>query len=269
MTAIRNAMTTNQYRSSVRLTASRVARALLLSTAILVTLAGSPLAQGTVIPNPKFFATDNNGDPCNACKLYTYAAGTTTPQSTYTTSTLTVANANPVVLDSSGRATIFLGALSFKFVLKTSADVTLWTVDGVSSTSLNSTAVGFELASMAGDPNVPIIATTYPVGTGFDKVHAGTLLFSINSANIPAGTYALEGMLIGNGGTVSASLVNISDGNPETPLVTITSTSTTGERQLSTAITFAAVGTAKVYAVKVKTSAGYGRAWALRIVRIS
>jgi hypothetical protein len=36
-------------------------------------------------------------------KLYTYVAGTTTPVVTYTTSGLTVANSNPVVLQSNGR----------------------------------------------------------------------------------------------------------------------------------------------------------------------
>ncbi len=87
---------------------------------------------GQVMPPPVFTAYDANGDPCNGCKLYSYAAGTTTPQNTYTTSALSVANANPVVLDSAGRATVFVSpTLSYKFVLKTAADVDIYTVDSV------------------------------------------------------------------------------------------------------------------------------------------
>ena len=46
---------------------------------------------------------DNNGNPLAGGLLYTYAAGTTTPQATYTTAAGNVANANPIVLDSAGR----------------------------------------------------------------------------------------------------------------------------------------------------------------------
>lgn len=48
-------------------------------------------------------AFDTNGKPLNAGLLYTYAAGTTSPQSTYTTSSGLVANANPIVLGVDGR----------------------------------------------------------------------------------------------------------------------------------------------------------------------
>lgn len=257
-----------RFRMSTGLAMARKSSTAVL-LALLLVLQGAPLfGQGTVMPAPKFFATDQNGLPCSGCLLSTFAAGTTTPQATYTDSTLVTPNANPVVLDSSGRATVFLGALSFKFVLKTSAGSTLWTVDNVASIGLSTAAVGSELVVFAGDPNVPIVATSYPVGTTFDKLHGGTLIWNFNSANV-VGTYALEGMLIGNGGTVTAALVNLSDGSPETALVTIASTSTTGERQQSSAVTFAASGAAKSYAIKVKVSAGYGLAWSLRLVRIS
>lgn len=107
----------------------RLALPILLVILSAVTAAG----QGTVIPSPKFTATDNDGDPCSGCLLYAYAAGTTTAQDTFSDSALTTANANPVVLDSSGRATIYLSASSYKFVLKTSSGSTLWTVDNVQS----------------------------------------------------------------------------------------------------------------------------------------
>lgn len=77
---------------------------------------------------------DNNGNPLAGGKIYTYIAGTTTPATTYTSSTGGTANANPIVLDSAGRtpAQIWLTAGSaYKFVLKTSADVTIKTDDDI------------------------------------------------------------------------------------------------------------------------------------------
>lgn len=75
---------------------------------------------------------DNNGDPLSGGKVYSYEAGTTTPQATYTDSSGGTPNANPVILDSSGRATIWLDVeLSYKFVIKDSNDVTVKTVDSM------------------------------------------------------------------------------------------------------------------------------------------
>jgi hypothetical protein len=84
-------------------------------------------------PTPKlqFFGTD--GLPLVGGKLYTYAAGTTTPLASYTDYTGVTANTNPVILDSTGSASVWLPeTTSYKYVLKTSADVTLYTVDYVS-----------------------------------------------------------------------------------------------------------------------------------------
>lgn len=81
------------------------------------------------VPRARFF--DSSGDPLSGGKLYTYAAGTSTPLATYTDQTEAVQNANPVILDSNGEAAVWVGTASYKFVLKTSADVTLWTVDAV------------------------------------------------------------------------------------------------------------------------------------------
>ena len=66
------------------------------------------MALGNVMPDPKFTGLDNDGNPLSGGKVYFYSAGTSTPLDTYTSSALTSANANPVVLDSAGRATIYL-----------------------------------------------------------------------------------------------------------------------------------------------------------------
>jgi len=99
---------------------------------------------GTVMPAPKFVGLDNNANPVSGGKLYTYLAGTTTPQPTYSDVNLTVANANPVVLDSAGRATVFLSGTSYKFVLTDANDVPIWTQDNVQAVAPFSTNLDIE-----------------------------------------------------------------------------------------------------------------------------
>lgn len=83
-------------------------------------------------PFPKFYAEDSNGAPLAGGLLYTYAAGTTTPLTTYTDSTGTVPNTNPVVLNSSGLADVWLTAgVAYKFLLENSLGQVLWTVDNI------------------------------------------------------------------------------------------------------------------------------------------
>lgn len=84
-------------------------------------------------PAPKFQAFDSSGDPLSAGKVYTYESGaSTTPLATFTDSGGETQNANPVILDSRGEANIwFTPGVEYRVVLKTSADVTISTVDNV------------------------------------------------------------------------------------------------------------------------------------------
>jgi hypothetical protein len=138
MTAKAMPMSHNQIRSTVGCL-KRIAGQYSTALALLLLVAVSASAQsvGTYIPAVPSQYLDNNGDPCNGCLLYSYSAGTTTPLSTYSDVALSVANANPVVLDSAGRATIFLSANSYKFVLKSSAGATIWTRDSIASVALS------------------------------------------------------------------------------------------------------------------------------------
>lgn len=77
---------------------------------------------------------DNNGNPLSGGKMYTYAAGTTTPAPTYTSNSGSTANPNPIILNSAGRppSQIWLNNnATYKFVLATSNDVVLWTMDNI------------------------------------------------------------------------------------------------------------------------------------------
>lgn len=81
-----------------------------------------------------------SGEPLAGGKLYTYIAGTTTPQATYTDATETTANANPIILDANGECSLWLGSSSYKILLTDSADVSQWTQDYVNQSSIQSLA---------------------------------------------------------------------------------------------------------------------------------
>ena len=78
----------------------------------------------------------NTGSVLTGGKLYTYVAGTTTPEATYTTSAGSTAHTNPIILDSAGRVPnggeVWLtGTIQYKFLLKDTTDVLIATWDNV------------------------------------------------------------------------------------------------------------------------------------------
>jgi hypothetical protein len=128
---------------------------------------------------------DNNGNPLAGGLIYTYAAGTTTPAATYTSSSGLTANANPIVLDSAGRtpAQIWLtSGLSYKFVLQTSLGVTIKTDDNIFASFELAKEIGIAVGLGAGS-----VATNIAVGdTALDSNTTG-------SNNTAAGYNALTG----------------------------------------------------------------------------
>jgi hypothetical protein len=100
------------------------------------------------MPAPWFVGLDNDGYPLSGGLLYVFSAGTTTPAITYSDASMSTPNANPVVLDSAGRAVLFLAASSYKFVLKTSEGVTIRTQDDVGS--VPATDIDLDIQGVAG-----------------------------------------------------------------------------------------------------------------------
>ena len=96
----------------------------------------------SLAPTPKLQFFDANGAPLVGGKLYTYAAGSTTPLASYTDSTGVSANTNPIILDSRGEANVWLGAASYKFALYDSTNVLIWTVDNINGGAFASNATG-------------------------------------------------------------------------------------------------------------------------------
>lgn len=106
----------------------------------------------------KFREEDSSGAPLAGGKLYTYNAGTLTPKATYTTQAMNVSNANPVILDSAGRASVWLGASSYRMILTDANDVTQWDVDNI----IEPGAVDADLTASTGSSLIGHIAS----GTG-------------------------------------------------------------------------------------------------------
>jgi hypothetical protein len=77
---------------------------------------------------------DAAGNPVASGKLYSFVAGTSTPQPTYSNVGRTIANANPVLLNAAGQSatSMYLLATGYKFRLDDANNVPLWTVDDVS-----------------------------------------------------------------------------------------------------------------------------------------
>jgi hypothetical protein len=84
-------------------------------------------------PTAKMAFVDAAGEPLVGGKLYTYIAGTTTLQTTYTDSSGAQANTNPIILDSRGEANVWLGGAIYKFKLADADDALIWTVDNISA----------------------------------------------------------------------------------------------------------------------------------------
>lgn len=75
---------------------------------------------------------DNNGNALAGGQLYTYQAGTSTLQPTYTDSTGLTANTNPIVLNARGEANIWVtSGQAYKFALYDSLSNLIWTVDNI------------------------------------------------------------------------------------------------------------------------------------------
>lgn len=115
---------------------------------------------------------DNSGNPLTGGKIYTYSAGTTTPQATYTTANGNIPLANPIILDAAGRVPtgeIWLtDGLQYKFVIKTSTDVQIGSYDniiGINSNFVNYTNSQEIQTATAGQTVFTLTTMQYQPGT--------------------------------------------------------------------------------------------------------
>jgi len=166
-------------------------------------------------PVAKMQFLDATGAPLVGGLLYTYAAGTTTPQATYTDSTGATANTNPVVLDARGEANIWLASATYKFKLASSDNTELWTVDNISAptSSLSPVLSGnVTIDSDSAGPALKITQTgTGPVLRVQDSVDPDVTPFIIDSTGqVGLGTQSPSTAFDVNDGVIQLSSSGVS-----------------------------------------------------------
>jgi microcystin-dependent protein len=164
-----------------------------------------------VTPTAKTQFIGADGQPLVGGKLYTYAAGTTTPSPTYTDNTGATPNANPVILDSRGEANIWLGESTYKFKLTDANDVEIWTVDYISAPTTALSPVLTGNVTISSDSSGPALKITQ-TGTGYvmrvqDSADPDVTPFVINATGLVGlGTASpAEALDIDNNGKIQFS----------------------------------------------------------------
>lgn len=172
------------------------------------------------------------GLPLNGGLLYTYQAGTTTPQATFTTNSGNVANANPIVLGADGRPAneIWLtSGISYKFVLTDSLGNSIATYDNLvgvndttntasewTATGLTPTYINATQFSVTGNQT-----TTYQVNRRIQAAVSGgniygSITVSSYAANVTTVTVVMDSSPLDN--TLTAVNVGfLSATNPSVP----------------------------------------------------
>ena len=125
-------------------------------------------------PNPKQQFFDANGQPLVGGKVYTYAAGTTTPIVTYVDAAGITTNTNPIILDSRGMANIWLlSTANYKYAVFDALDVPIFTTDNIGVTL---TTASFAAPPIIGNdtPNSAFFTTISLTATSASKLNVGT-----------------------------------------------------------------------------------------------
>jgi hypothetical protein len=129
---------------------------------------------------------NNDGTVLSGGKIYTYAAGTTTPKATYTTSAGNIAHSNPIILNSAGRVPggeIWLLVATYKFVLNTSDDVLIATYDNISGIG----AAEYQVQNFTGTGSQTVFTlSSVSLGENFTFVY-------INGVYQQKNTYTISG----------------------------------------------------------------------------
>jgi hypothetical protein len=131
----------------------------------------------------------NTGAVLTGGKLYTYAAGTTTPLPSYTTSAGNVARTNPIVLDAAGRVPsggeIWITSVAYKFVLTDSTDVLIATYDNLFGIGV----VTYQIQNFTGDgATVAFTLSSAPISENSTFVYINGVYQNKNTYSVSSTT---------------------------------------------------------------------------------
>lgn len=190
------------------------------------------------IPSLTFAPLGTGGLAVAGGRLYTYVAGGTTPQNTFTDETGASANTNPVILDSTGNANVWLtpGA-SYRFDLYDSSGVLLRTVDNVpggtlagqSSVTANTVFAGPTSGGAAAPAFRALVAADIPDVSGS---YAKTDLSNLGTTNINAALLAQTNVDLGSAAKAFRNLFLWGSGTYGSTSIELTGTPT-GARTLT------------------------------------
>jgi hypothetical protein len=148
-----------------------------------------------VSPDPRLQFFGNDGKPLVGGKLYTYAAGTTTLLATYIDWYGVTPNTNPIILDSRGEASVWLGTARYKFVLKDANDVEVYTQNNLimSPGADGAGAYGTWPIDISGNAATATVATTVASGAAVTSITgAGLYGFTLTGGPITStGTFTV------------------------------------------------------------------------------
>ena len=220
-----------------------------------------------VMPNPKVqFFTGNA--PLAGGKVYTYEANTSTPKATYADAEGVTMNSNPVILDSEGRASIYLSG-TYKTIVTDSLDVPIFSEPNISLMpyttlaqsewvlqSLTLTYSSATVFTVASD-----VTTTFTAGRRVKAtVAAGTVYGVVKSSSYGASTTTVT--LVLDSGALDSGLSGISIGiinptNTSLPGLYALPRYTTTQRDALTA----AAGMVIYNTTTARLEGYYGSAW--------
>jgi len=163
-----------------------------------------------LIPTPVMQFLDADGNPLVGGKVYTYAAGTSTPLATFTDYGGATPNANPVILNSRGEASIWFGTAAYKLELYTAATVLIWTADNVSASTpvVYGTGVAAALAINVGTAGSILVNGGALVGTTLSASGTATMAAINASGTVAMAGAATVGTTLGVTGVATFGVAN-------------------------------------------------------------
>lgn len=166
-----------------------------------------------VIATPPFlYFTDDDGNPLSGGKIYTYRAGTSQLKNTFTDSTENTPATNPIVLDSAGRAVVWISG-SYKFVITDAFDNIIRTVDNVTSFNVFQNEADSFFESLSGDG----VETTFSLSSDLGTDENAVFVFADNGMtnHVRNGTFDTDtiwtkgsGWSIGSGVATAAGAIS-------------------------------------------------------------
>lgn len=237
---------------------------------------------------------DANGDPLNGGKLYTYEAGTTTNKTTYQDDAGAASHANPIILDSSGRASAEVWGTTgaYKLKLSTSTDSEIWVRDDIVgfndtaetaasewlASGLTPTYVSATQFTFAGDQTTVFhvgrrVKTTDTGGTDYATITASAYVDPTTTITVNVdGAGSLDsGLSAVQYGLISSANSSLTGEWPETPYASGTFTASGGgtwgvsDAADQTVLAYTIIGKTMIVVYQIATSDVTGTVSALRI----